>query len=123
MKLSDVEFERRFNELNSSYEMRNPKKIHNFIKQNEGLLKLLNETKFYLINKFPNGEFELQAHDDITGEGYHKLYVNIFVDDETFNNGFMDGIHEIHGKIIPLEKELNLMMKLILMPGVKGYWW
>jgi len=47
--------------------------------------------------------------------------VNIFVDDETFNNGFMSGIHEIHEKIIPLEKEMNLKMKLILMPGVKGY--
>ncbi len=121
MNLTDIEFEKEFQELNNLYEMRNPKKIHEFIKENKGLIKLLNETKPHLINKFPNGEFELQAHDDISGEGYNKLYINIFVDDETFNNGFMDGIHEIHAKIIPTEKELNLRMKLILMPGVRGY--
>ncbi len=33
----------------------------------------------------------------------------------------MYGIHEIHGKIIPIEKEMNLMMKMKLMPGIKGY--
>lgn len=121
MKFTEAEFEKEFEKLNNFYEMRNPPKIHDFIKQNNGLITLLNETKPYLTSKFPNGEFELQANDDITGEGHHKIYINIFVDDETFNNGFMDGIHEIHGKIMPLEKELNLMMKLILMPGVKGY--
>lgn len=121
MKLSNNEFEEEFSKLNNIYEMRNPEKIHDFIRQNEGMIRLLNETKPHLTDKFPNGEFELQAHDDITGEGYHKIYINIFVDDETFNNGFMTGIHEIHDKIIPLEKELDLMMKLILMPGVKGY--
>ena len=121
MKPTNIEFEKQFNELNKAYKMRNPQKIHEFIQQNKGLIKLLNETKPHLLDEFPNGEFELQAHDDITGEGYHKLYINIFVDDETFNNGFMDGIHEVHEKIIPLKKELDLMMKLILMPGVKGY--
>ena len=121
MKLTNTEFEKQFQELSNFYEMRNNEEIHEFIQQNEGLIQLLNETKPHLLNRFPNGEFELQAHEDITGEGCDKLYVNIFVDDITFNNGFMDGIHEIHGKLIPLEKELNLMMKLILMPGVKGY--
>ncbi|WP_407408922.1 hypothetical protein [Methanobrevibacter sp.] len=101
--------------------MRNPKKIHEFIKENKGLIRLLNETQPYLNSRFPNGEFELQAHEDITGEGYPKLYINIFVDDETFNNRFMDEIHKIHEKIIPIEKEMNSMMKLILMPGIKGY--
>ena len=101
--------------------MRNPAEIYEFIKENEGLITLLHETKPHLLEKFPNGEFELQAHKDITGEGYHKLYINIFVDDETFNNGFMSGIHEVHEKIIPLKKDLDLMMKLVLMPGVIGY--
>lgn len=121
MELTNQEFEKQFNELNNFYEMRNPKKIHDFILQNKGLIQLLNETEPHLLNQFPNGKFELQAHDDITGEGYHKIFLNIFVDDETFENGFMDGIHEVHGKIIPLKKELNLTMKLVLMPGVKGY--
>ena len=121
MELTKTEFEKQFQKLNKTYEMRNPKEIRKFIKENPRLIILLNKTKPHLISRFPNGEFELQAHEDITGERYHKLYVNIFVDDETFNNGFLDGIHEIHNKIIPLEKELDLMMKLILMPGVKGY--
>ena len=121
MKLTNREFEKQFPELNNFYEMRNDEEIHDFIRENEGLIQILNEAKPHLLNKFPNGEFELQSHEDITGEGCNKLYVNIFVDDETFNNEFKDGIHEIHGKIIPLEKELNLLMKLVLMPGVKGY--
>ena len=72
-----------------------------------------------LIKEFPKGKFELQQQNDITREGYHKLYINIFVDDETFENGFMNGIHRVPSKIIPLKKELNLMMKLVLMPGGK----
>lgn len=121
MNLTNEEFETEFNELNKFYKMRNPKEIHDFIKNNNGLIALLNETESHLMHKFPKGEFELQAHDDITGEGYHKLYVNIFVDEERFNNGFMDDIHDVHNEIMPLEKELDLMMKLVLMPGVKGY--
>jgi hypothetical protein len=121
MKFTKQEFEKEFENLNNFYTMRNPEEVHNFIKENEGLIELLNETKPHLLKKFPNGEFELQAHDDITGEEYHKIYLNIFVDDETFNNGIMEGIHEVHGQILPLKRDLDLIMKLVLMPGVKGY--
>ena len=121
MNLTNEEFETEFNKLNRFYRMRNPKEIRDFIKNNKGLIALLNETEPHLLHKFPKGEFEIQAHNDITGEGYHKLYVNIFVDEERFNNGFMDDIHDVDDKIIPIKKELDLMMKLVLMPGVKGY--
>ena len=121
MNLTNEEFETEFNKLNRFYRMRNPKEIRDFIKNNKGLIALLNDSEPHLLHKFSKGEFELQAHNDITGEGYHKLYVNIFVDEERFNNGFMDDIHDVDDKIIPIKKELDLMMKLVLMPGVKGY--
>ena len=101
--------------------MRNAEKIRDFVQNNKGMIHLLYETEHHLIKEFPKGKFELQQQNDITGEGYHKLYINIFVDDETFENGFMNGIHRVPSKIIPLKKELNLMMKLVLMPEVKGY--
>lgn len=96
------------------------KKVQCFIKKHEKLLELLDETKYYLKETFPQGEFELEVYCDLSGEGDHSLLVNIHVDDETFNNGFRHKIHHVNMKILPIQIKLNLLSEIALMPGVRN---
>ena len=82
--------------------------------------ELLEKAKPYLKETFPQGEFELELYCDLSGEGDHSLLVNIHVDDETFNNGFMFKIHHVNRKILPLQKKLNIYSEFGLMPGVRN---
>lgn len=100
--------------------MTEPKKVQCFIKKHEKLLELLDETKYYLKETFPQGEFELEVYCDLSGEGDHSLLVNIHVDDETFNNGFRHKIHHVNMKILPIQIKLNLLSEIALMPGVRN---
>lgn len=120
MKNNNEEFEKKFSKLNEFYELTEPNKIHCFIKRHENLLELLDKTKPYLKETFPQGEFELEMYCDLSGEGDHSLLVNIHVDDETFNNGFMLKIHHVNMKILPIQKKLNILSEFGLMPGVRN---
>ena len=113
-------FEKNFSRLTEFYELKNPKKIHDFIKMHENPLELLDEAKPYLLETFPQGEFELEMYCDLSGEEDHSLLVNIHVDDETFNNGFMHKIHHVNMKILPIQKKLNIFSEFGLMPGVRN---
>ena len=120
MKMTDIEFEEKFSKLNDFYELNNPKKIHCFIKKNDNIFELLDKTKPYLKTTFPQGSFELEVYCDLTGEGNHSLLVNIHVDDETFNNGFMHKINHVNMRILPIQKKLNILSEFALMPGVRN---
>lgn len=111
-------FKSNFRMLNKFYEIKNPSEVELFIEKHENLFKLLDETKSHLKEAFPYGKFELEMSPDLSGEGNDTLLVNIFVDNETFNNGFTDRILEIDMKILPLQKELDLTMQLCLMEGI-----
>lgn len=118
--MNENEFEENFSKLNEFYELTEPEKVHRFIKKHENLLELLEATKPYLKETFPKGEFELELYCDLSGEGDHSLLVNIHVDDGTFNNGFMHKINHVNMKILPVQKKLNLLSELALMPGVRN---
>ena len=120
MPMNENEFEEKFSKLGKFYEITNPSKVHCFIKKHENLLELLEKAKPYLKETFPQGEFELELYCDLSGEGDHSLLVNIHVDDETFNNGFMFKIHHVNRKILPLQKKLNIYSEFGLMPGVRN---
>lgn len=118
--MNNDEFEEKFSRLYDFYEMNEPKKVHCFIKKHENMLELLEKTKPYLKETFPQGEFELEVYCDLNGEEDHSLLVNIHVDDETFNNGFMFKIHHVNRKILPLQRKLNIYSEFGLMPGVRN---
>jgi hypothetical protein len=120
MVMENNEFEEKFSSLYDFYEITEPKKVHCFIKKHENILELLDESKHYLKETFPQGEFELEVYCDLSGEEAHSLLVNIHVDDETFNNGFMFKIHHVNMKILPLQKKLNILSEFGLMPGVRN---
>ena len=120
MEINNNKFEEKFLQLNEFYEFNKPKKVRCFIKKHENLLELLEKTKPYLKETFPHGEFELEVYCDLSGEGDHSLLINIHVDDETFNNGFSEKIHDVNTQIYPIKKDLNLLMERVLMPGVRN---
>ena len=118
--MNNEEFEEKFSKIKEFYELNKPKRVHCFIKQHENMLELLEKTKPYLRETFPQGEFELEVQCDLTGEGTHSLLVYIHVDDETFNNGFMHKINHVNMKILPFQKKLNILSEFGLMPGVRN---
>lgn len=120
MNTENISFENKIQKLNEFYQMKQPENIITFIKDNEKLIELLNETKILLKKAFPQGTFELEMYNDLSGEGLDHLLLNIYVDEFTFNNGLMDKIYDIDMEILPLQKELDLVMALNLMPGVKS---
>ena len=119
MATTNIQFENEIRKLNEFYKFKNPKNVSEFIKQNEKLIDLLNESKIHLIETFPQGIFELEMYYDLSGEKLNHLLLNIYVDAETFNNGFMDKIHYVDMKILPMQKKLNLTLALNLMPRLK----
>lgn len=118
MNLNNERFMSNFERLYDFYEIKNPPEVKSFIQKNEKLFDLLDETKIHLKDKFPDGTFELEMCYDLNGEGLDLLLVNIYVDEVTFNNGFTDKILEIDMKILPIEKELDLIMKTCLIEGI-----
>lgn len=120
MTMKKTEFEEKFSKLYDFYEITEPRKVLCFIEKHENILELLDKAKPHLKETFPQGEFELEVFCDMSGEGDHSLLVNIHVDDETFNNGFMYKIHHVNMKILPLQKKLNIYSEFGLMPGVRN---
>ena len=119
MKTNSEEFDKHFSKLEEFYELSEPQKVYCFIKKHEKLMDLLEITEPHLKETFPYGKFELEVYCDLSGEGNHSLLLNIHVDNETFNNGFSEKIHEINTKIRPMKKEMNLLMELVLTAGVR----
>lgn len=111
-----MNFEDRFHKLSEFYILIKEENIYEYIKDNKNLIDLLNITRPHLKEAFPQGKFELEMFHDLSGEGNDHLLLNIYVDHETFNNGFMDKIYDIDMKILPFQKEMGLVMALNLMP-------
>lgn len=120
MNSENLEFENEFKKLNEFYELKKPENIHQYMKNNKKLIELLNVTKNYLKEAFPKGTFELEMYYDLNGDCADHLLLNIFVDRETYNNGFIDKIFDIDMKILPLQKEMDLLMALNLIPRIKS---
>ncbi|WP_407423942.1 hypothetical protein [Methanobrevibacter sp.] len=62
----------------------------------------------------------MELYCDLIGEEDHSLLLNIHVDDETFNNGFMYKLHYVNMKILPIQKKLNLLAEIFLMLRVRN---
>lgn len=120
MTIENIQLENEFKTLTEFYEFKNSENVYDFIRQNEKLIDLLNETKIHLKESFPHAKFELEMYYDLIGEGNDHLLLNIYVDKSTFNNGFVDEIYNIDMKILPLQKEMDLVMALNLIPRIKS---
>ncbi|WP_406535064.1 hypothetical protein [Methanobrevibacter sp.] len=111
-------FDKKFNELQSYYEIKSENEVYNFISAHRGLIVLLNELKPYLSQNFPNGEFSLRYSIDPEFDSLSNIILNVKVDRYTFDNGIMKSLRNIFFELRPLRKELDLLVELMLMPAL-----
>lgn len=107
-------FDREFNKLKEFYILDSEKEVHDFIKIHPGIILLLNEFKISLKEYFPNGYFELKFGPDLSGTWFDLLELNVWVDEETFNNGACGHVNSINRKFRPLRRKLDLLGEVLI---------
>jgi hypothetical protein len=110
----EVLFEREFNNLKDFYILDSEKEIHDFIKINPGIILLLNEFESLLKQYFPDGHFELKFGPDLSGTWFDLLELNIWIDEETFNNGSSEHVRSINKQFRPLRRKLDLLGEVLI---------
>lgn len=63
---------------------------------------------------FSNAIFELKFDSDPSGTWFDLIVLNVWVDEETFNNGFINYISSINRELRPLRRKLNLLGEISL---------
>lgn len=107
-------FEKEFNNLKDFYILDSEKEVHDFIKIHPGIIILLNEFESPLKEYFPNGYFELKFGPDVSGTWFDLLELNVWVDEDTFNNGACDYVNSINRKFRPLRRKLDLLGEVLI---------
>lgn len=107
-------FNQEFDNLKEFYQFNNEREISSFIRLNPGLIILLNEYKKSLRRYFSDAVFELEFDPDSSGNWFDLIVLNVWIDEETFNNGSMECILSIDRELRPLRAKLNLLGELVL---------
>lgn len=117
-RLSDDDelFEREFGNLKDSYPMDNPNKIYNFLKDNPGIIIVLNEVRPLLSQYVPYAKFNLKLDDDPIFVPQLLLVVN--APRNKFGNGFKGNIKKINSSIRPFLLEFNLGAEFFIFDGL-----
>lgn len=109
-----VLFEKEFDGLRDFYILDSEKEIHDFIKINPEIILLLNELEPSLKEYFPNEYFELKFAPDLSGTWFDLLELNIWMDEERFNNGSNEDVKKIRRQFLPLRRKLNLLGEVLI---------
>lgn len=117
LKNDDVLLNNEFNNLSNFYILKNKSEVFDFIFHYPELIIVLENMTNSLKNNFPDGEFELYIDRDFeTSE--ESLIVDIKVDEYTFDNGIMEGIHTVNKEFRKLKRNLGVISKIFLMPAL-----
>ena len=107
-------FNREFNNLKDFYKFNDEKEIKNFVKLHPGIIILLNAYEMALKKYFSNALFELEFDPDTSGTWFDLIVLNVWLDEETFNNGSMEYICSIDRELRPLRTKLDLLGEVVL---------
>lgn len=107
-------FEKEFKNLKEFYILNSEKELYDFIKIHPGIIILLNKFEPSLKHHFPNAFFELEFNQDLSGNWFDLIMLNIWIDEYTFNNGSADSIRSIRNEFWDLRKKLDLLGELII---------
>ena len=111
-------FENEFNNLKKFYILNGEKEVHDFIKINPGIILLLKEFEPSLKDYFPNSYFELKFGPDLSGSWFDLLELNIWMDEETFDNGSSEYVRLINKEFRPLRRKLNLLGEVLILKRI-----
>ena len=107
-------FYQEFNNLKEFYTFNDENEILEFIMLHPGIIVLLNAYEEYLKKYFSNAIFELKFDSDPSGTWFDLIVLNVWIDEETFNNGSINYISSINRELRPLRRKLNLLGEVSL---------
>ena len=114
-------FDREYDKLGDFYNLRHYEKVHDFIKDNTGIIVLLNELKPRLSKTFPTGKFDLVLNTDYEYSDWSIVVLYVKVDEYTFDNGVMDDINKITFDFIPLRRKLDVLPDFAIWPALYNW--
>lgn len=117
--VDSLNFEEKFRELGDYYNINSPAEIRQQLEKNENILILLDKVKPILEESFEDAKYALEMNfEPEMDDKFIILRVN--VSEERFNNGIGDEIRDIEFKIWDLEKQLNILREVLIMPGIRN---
>lgn len=114
-------FDREYDKLGDFYNLHHYEKVHDFIKDNTGIIVLLNELKPRLSKTFPTGKFDLVLNTDYEYSDWSIVVLYVKVDEYTFDNGVMDDINKINFDFIPLRRKLDVLPDFAIWPALYNW--
>lgn len=118
LKSNESFFEEEFSRLENYYVLDCRDEIHDFVRENEGILVLLDAVKPCLERYFKNDEYKLYVSYDPEIVDNVKLVLLVNVSYERFQNGADDDLWQITLNILPLRRKINIFREFLIMQGV-----
>ncbi|MBQ6100474.1 MAG: hypothetical protein IJL02_11515 [Methanobrevibacter sp.] len=105
-------FEKEFHNIKRTYPMDDSKKIHNFLKNNPGIILVLNDVKQLMDEYIPYSIFNLTLDEDPIFVPQLQLVVKAPRD--KFENGFKEDVRRINSAIDPFLLEFDLSVEFFI---------
>ena len=109
----------KFKELGEYYNINSPDEIRRQLEENENILALLDELKPYLEETFSEAEYTLEMNFEPEMDD-EFIILRLDVSKERFYNGIGDEIRAFELKIWNIEKRLNVLREVLIMPGIRN---
>jgi len=116
---SEKNFDEKFKELSEYYNINSPDEIRKQLKNNENIFTLLEEVKPYLEESFSDAEYTLEMNFEPEMDD-EFIILRLDVSKERFYNGIGDEIRAFEIKIWNIEKRLNVLREVLIMPGIRN---
>ena len=122
LKSNESFFEEEFSRLENYYVLDSKDEIHDFVRENEGILVLLDAVKPFLDEYFSDAIYQLYMSYDHEIENEVKLVLLVKVNRERFHNGAYDDLRLISREILPFRRKINVLWELLIMAEVLNVW-
>ena len=116
---NELSFEEKFKALGEYYSIDAPMEIRTRLSKNENIFVFLDEIKPYLEESFSDAEFHLMMNYEPENND-EFIILRLDVSRERFYNGFCDEIRSLEFKLMDLEKELDVLREVLIVPGIKN---
>ena len=112
-----MSFNEKFQSLGEFYNIDSPDEVRSQIRNNENIFILLEEVKPYLEEFFSEAKYTLEMNFEPELDDKF-IILRVDVSEDRFNNGIGDEIRLLDSKLWNLEKELDVVREVLIMPGI-----
>lgn len=105
-------------QISDKFYLKSPKKVEEFIKENEKTTEILKAIEPQLLKHFPESKYSLEVCDELGWTTETKLLLNITVNDGMFFNGMVDHMNSIYKEIEPIIEDI--LCPVVLFPEIEN---